>query len=50
MASVFISTPSEIVLIDARTRSGTVTLPNTNQIAYRIVSFKDQYGSFRTAQ
>lgn len=46
MASVFISTPSEIVLIDSRTRSGTVTLPTTSQIAYRVVSFKDQYGSF----
>lgn len=46
MASVFISTPAQIVLIDSRTRSGTITLPVTNQIQYRVVSFKDQYGSF----
>ena len=46
MASVFISTPAEIVLIDTRTRSGTVTLPTTGQIAYRVLSFKDQYGAF----
>jgi hypothetical protein len=46
MASAFISSPSEIVLIDSRTRSGTVTLPLTNSIPYRVVSFKDQYGSF----
>ena len=46
MASVFVSTPAEIVVIDSRTRSGTITLPVTNSIPYRVVSFKDQYGSF----
>ena len=46
MASAFLSSPAEIVLIDSRTRSGTVTLPLTNAIPYRVVSFKDQYGTF----
>ncbi len=46
MASVFVSSPAEIVVIDSRTRSGTITLPVTNSIPYRVVSFKDQYGSF----
>lgn len=46
MASVFVSSPAEIVVIDSRTRSGTITLPLTNSIPYRVVSFKDQYGSF----
>ncbi len=46
MASVFISSPAEVVIIDSRTRSGTVTLPLTNSIPYRILNFKDQYGTF----
>ena len=46
MASAFISSPAEIVVIDSRTRPGTITLPLTNSIPYRVVSFKDQYGSF----
>lgn len=46
MASVFVSSPSEIVIIDARTRSGTITLPLTNSIPYRVIQFKDQYGAF----
>ncbi len=46
MASVFISSPAEIVVVDSRTRSGTITLPNTNFIPYRVLSFKDQYGTF----
>lgn len=46
MASVFISSPAEVVVIDSRTKSGTITLPITNSIPYRVLSFKDQYGSF----
>jgi hypothetical protein len=46
MASVFISSPAEVVVIDSRTRSGTMTLPLTNAIPYRILNFKDQYGTF----
>ena len=46
MASVFVSSPAEIVVIDSRVRQGTITLPLTNSIPYRVVSFKDQYGSF----
>ena len=45
-SNFFISTASEVVLVDARTRSGTVTLPTTSQIPYRILGFKDQYGAF----
>jgi hypothetical protein len=46
MASVFVSSPAEIVVVDSRTRSGTITLPVTNSIPYRLLSFKDQYGTF----
>ena len=46
MASVFVSSPSEVVLIDSRTRQGTLTLPLTNAIPYRVLNFKDQYGTF----
>jgi hypothetical protein len=46
MASVFVSTSAEVVLIDSRTRQGTITLPTTNSIPYRTLNFKDQYGSF----
>jgi hypothetical protein len=46
MASVFVSTPAEVVVIDSRTRSGFITLPNTNSIPYRTINFKDQYGTF----
>jgi hypothetical protein len=46
MASVFVSTSAEVVLIDSRTRQGTITLPLTNSIPYRTLNFKDQYGSF----
>ncbi len=46
MASFFISSPAEVVIIDSRTKSGTITLPLTNSIPYRILNFKDQYGTF----
>jgi hypothetical protein len=46
MASVFISSPAEVVVIDSRTRSGTITLPGTNAIPNRTITFKDQYGTF----
>ena len=46
MASVFISSPAEIVVVDSRTRTGTITLPTTSSIPYRTLSFKDQYGTF----
>ena len=46
MASVFISSPAEIVVVDSRTRPGTITLPTTSSIPYRTLSFKDQYGTF----
>ncbi len=46
MASVFVSSPAEIVVIDSRTKSGTITLPTTNSIPYRVLTFKDQYGAF----
>ncbi len=46
MASFFISSPAEVVVIDSRTRSGIITLPLTNSIPYRILNFKDQYGTF----
>jgi hypothetical protein len=46
MASVFVSTPAEVVLIDSRVRPGTVTLPLTNSIPFRVLNFKDQYGTF----
>ena len=46
MASVFISSPAEVVVIDSRTRSGTMTLPTTNSIPFRVLNFKDQYGTF----
>lgn len=46
MASAFVSTFAEVVVVDSRTRSGTVTLPGTNTIPNRVLNFKDQYGTF----
>lgn len=46
MASAFVSSPAEVVLIDSRTRQGTITLPLTNAIPFRVLNFKDQYGTF----
>ena len=46
MTSVFVSSSAEVVLIDSRTRQGTITLPLTNAIPFRTLNFKDQYGSF----
>ena len=46
MASAFVSSPAEVVLVDSRTRQGTITLPLTNSIPFRVLNFKDQYGTF----
>ncbi len=46
MASAFVSSTAQVVVIDSRTRSGTITLPPVNSIPYRVLSFKDQYGTF----
>ena len=41
----FVSTSTEIALIDARSNSGAITLPLTTQIPGRIITFKDTYGA-----
>jgi hypothetical protein len=42
----FVSTSTEIALIDARSNSGAITLPRTSQIPGRIITIKDAYGTF----
>ena len=42
----FLSTATGVAVIDARTRSGTITLPLTSQIPNRYLQFKDLYGAF----
>jgi hypothetical protein len=46
MASAFVSSAAEVVVIDSRVRSGAMTLPVTNSIPFRVLNFKDQYGTF----
>jgi hypothetical protein len=41
-----VSTTTGVAVIDARTRSGTITLPLTSQIVNRYLQFKDLYGAF----
>jgi len=45
MSSQTFSTFSEVGMIDARLRSGTITLPLTTTIPYRILTLKDIYGA-----
>ena len=45
MATI-LSTFTEVLLADTRTRSGTVLLPPLSQIPYRMLTFKDVYGTF----
>lgn len=45
MATI-LSTFTEVLLADTRTRAGTVLLPPLSQIPYRMLSFKDVYGTF----
>jgi hypothetical protein len=45
MATI-LSTFTEVLLADTRTRAGTVVLPPLSQIPYRMLSFKDVYGTF----
>ena len=45
MATI-LSTFTEVTLADTRIRPGTVLLPPISQIPYRILTFKDVYGSF----
>jgi hypothetical protein len=40
-----VSTTTEVILVDSRIRSGTVTLPLSSEIPYRILSVKDAYGN-----
>ena len=40
-----VSTTTEVILVDSRIRSGTVTLPLSSQIPYRILTVKDAYGN-----
>ena len=44
--ATLISTFTEVVLADTRNRSGTILLPSISQIPYRILNFKDVYGTF----
>jgi hypothetical protein len=41
----FVSTSTEIALIDARSNSGSITLPLTTDIPGRIITIKDAYGA-----
>jgi hypothetical protein len=41
----FVSTSTEIALLDARSNSGAITLPFTSQIPGRIITFKDTFGA-----
>ena len=45
MSSQTFSTFSEVGMIDARSQNGTITLPLTTDIPYRILTLKDIYGS-----
>jgi hypothetical protein len=43
-----VSTNSQAVFLDSRTRPGTVFLPSTFTIPGRVLTFKDQFGAFST--
>lgn len=45
MARSFFSSFAEVALVDTRLRSGTIILPPISQIPYRVLSFKDVYGT-----
>ena len=45
MSSQTFSTFSEVGMIDARSQNGTITLPLTTDIPYRILTLKDIYGA-----
>ncbi len=42
----FLSTNAGVIVVDSRTRPGTITLPLTTQIPQRVLQFKDLYGAF----
>jgi len=42
----FVSPTAGVVVVDSRTRPGTITLPVTSQIVNRYLQFKDLYGAF----
>ena len=46
--SAFFSTFTEIGLVDTRLNPGTIVLPKTTDIPYRIITLKDIYGKFAT--
>jgi len=46
MATSFISTSAELVLLNTTIRPGVIILPSTNTIPGRILTFKDTRGSF----
>ena len=46
--SAFFSTFTEIGLVDTRLNSGTIVLPKTTEIPYRVITLKDIYGKFAT--
>jgi len=48
MATAFISTSAELVLLNTTTRAGVVILPSTTTIPGRILTFKDTRGTFGT--
>ena len=48
MATAFISTSAELVLLNTTTRAGVVILPTTTTIPGRILTFKDTRGTFGT--
>ena len=43
--SAFVSTNTEIALIDARTRNGTILLPAVSSLLNRVLTFKDMFGA-----
>jgi 2',3'-cyclic-nucleotide 2'-phosphodiesterase (5'-nucleotidase family) len=43
----YLSSLTGFTLIDTRNASGTVTLPAASNLYGRIITFKDQYGSFK---
>ena len=42
----FLSTNAGVIVVDSRTRPGTITLPLTTQIPQRVLQIKDLYGAF----
>ena len=43
-----IDTSTDVVLVDTRTSTGSIQLPLTTDIPYRVFTIKDAYGSFGT--